>query len=333
MSDTQATPQAPATTPAVTPDTQATPPVETVDRVARAVAALEAGMSKDETVPGKTAEVDPKADEGKQTDTKSAEATPTSDFTPSLEEKKPEVEETKLSQKIAEITKREADVSAKEALYKEKDEKFASFEQLKSDIKETPTKFLDLAGITFQELADAIIAEKSTPDPVKVKLKQLDKKIEEFEKKTQAEKDATAKAEEERLIKEQDEFIAKTSANYRKTLNEHIEKNKETFELVHSLGAQDLCWDIIETYWEKNEKIMPLEQACELAEKYLEERAEKMLTAKKLQAKKSQTNPTKPPATLTNSHASGSPERNDSLTHLNSDERASRAASLLRFDN
>lgn len=326
--------QPPAATPEATktPETTTTPPVPEVNRIARAIAAIEAGQEKgdgDEEAPKTEA---PPATEPKKEET--PPATPATETPPSTEEPKPEVaeKEARLGQKIAEVTRREAALTAKESELKAKEDKALSFEQTLKDIKDTPTKLLEMAGITFQELADAIIAEKSTPDPVKKELKELRKEMTELKTQTQAEKDAEKKAAEERTIAEQDEFIKTTTENYKKMIGEHIEKEKDTFELVHSLGAQDLVWDIIETYWEKNQKIMGLEQACQLAEDYLVKRAEKMLTTKKLQTKKTPDNSTKPPRTLTNSISSGSPERNDSLAHLSTDERAARAASLLRFD-
>jgi hypothetical protein len=252
------------------------------------------------------------------------------------ETSKEEPKEARVAQRIAEFQKREASLADDRKAFDDERSKFeaekATFKEVQfllANAKQNPSALLEKTGLTFQELADAMIAEKNTPDPVKQALNQVNKKISSLEEERAKEK----KEAEELKAKEEQAKIERNTANYQRMIGEHIEANKETYELTHALGASNLVWDIVEEFWHSHSKVLPVERACQLAEDYLEKRAEIVRNTKKFSGKKPAQNKSKTPSTLTNSMSSGAVITSDNGTTLSTEERQSRAARMLRFDD
>lgn len=197
---------------------------------------------------------------------------------------------------------KQLEASAKEEVgkYREKAERYDKFNEYK-----TSGRHLDALrelDISYEQLTDDILSGKydGNTDHMMKHMERviapLKDKIKEFE-----ERDAKAKEEAEKASQNQKAHYEKEVANYKKKLADHIETNKETYELIEAnknQGSYGLVWDVIYTAWEDaadKSKVMSIDEACQKVESFLEEEAKKLLNLKKLKAPES--DPVKTPKT------------------------------------
>jgi hypothetical protein len=254
---------------------------------------------------------------------------------PVVEAKKEEVPpvQSKNSKRVLELQARESSIAKRESQLQAKEAEISARESKLS--KDNPLGVLEALGITFSDLADAVIADSKVPDSVKKEMKRQREEMDGVKKKLEAEE----KAKKDLEIKQQDEYYKTTVETFKGNLRGFLEKERDTYELIDLNGAQDLVFDTMVQYYEEYGELPDKKVAAEQVEKFLEDRYRQMEKAKKFKPA-----PPPPPApeeekksktklTLTNSMTSGAPSKADSSVHMSRAERLAKAASKIRWDS
>lgn len=239
----------------------------------------------------------------------SASMVETIDMTPkTLESKiaapaaqKEEVLKEKISPKLVKLAAREAKAAEREA---EADRKLQEAEQklteaqqsrqLIDKIKTQPSKFFEEVGMTFNELANALLSEtpgeeKKTPSELEI----VKQNLAEIQNKLKAEEDAKTQAKWALQDKELDAAIDGVKTK----VNEYINENPDKYDLIIATDNSDLVHETMIYAFNESLRetgagqIMPFKEACDVVEAYLtkeqEEQEEKrkalLIKSKKLQ--------------------------------------------------
>jgi hypothetical protein len=248
------------------------------------------------------------------------------------EEAKPEPapKKTKKAPEIAKVKAREVAISTKEKELAEKESRIQKFEQEvnKETFLKNPTKILAKYGITFQDLAEALVNE-GEPEAPKSDSQLALEKIAALEKKEQ-EKEEARQAE---LEKNKQAYIDRVFADYKGKIVEHVNANEEKYELVKLQQKHDLVFEIQEQYHLKHGKILELDQACEIAETYLEKSVQPLLKAKKFQKVEAPPKVESSAKTLSSTLAAASSGSSSATGRiLSREERIKLAAEKLQFN-
>lgn len=256
----------------------------------------------------------------------------TPEATPPVETKtaKSEPDAPKVSKKILELQGREASLTKKEGEIQQRENDIKAREAKLS--KDNPLGVLQALGLSFTDLADAVIADSKIPESVKKQMKDqadaLDAVKKTLSDEEQRKKDAEDKAKEAHY-----ETTVKT---FKANLNGFLETNKATYELIDVNGAQDLVYDTMVQYYEEHGSLPAAKDAAEQVEKFLEDRYRRMAAATKFKPKEPESAPAKEPkspSTLTNSMSAGSPSRTDKTVPMSRTERLAKAASKIKWDS
>lgn len=194
--------------------------------------------------------------------------------------------------------------------------------------KENPLAALQATGLTYEQLTEWILQNQQEPTEAD-RLAALEKR--------EQERQERAKADEE---KAKQDVAAKQIETFKGNLTKAITDAGEKYELINAEGAHEAVWEVIEGNFEKTGQVMAWADAADLVEKHLEERAKKLLAAKKLQPKteqkqdapaapaKSESQKTGPESdqgsterTLTNRSTTGSSSERPAPLPLDPDER------------
>lgn len=192
------------------------------------------------------------------------------------------VTESKLAEREAAIAAREAKIKQSESLW-ETDVLAAIKERTGMDYNALTVAYLDGKGGIPQETDPAKIAKKTIDDFKK----------EQAQAKTDAD-EAAKKAADEATAKRKADLDAAWEA-YNGEVNEFIESNKETYELINTYSQQGLIAETVDAFYQKNKRVLSVKEASDMVESYLESEAEKALNTKKISGKVTRT--TKPTET------------------------------------
>jgi hypothetical protein len=205
------------------------------------------------------------------------------------------------------------------------DAELAELRSVKEALSANDIAKLEASGFSFEEAARRVLnGDKPSPES---KLQAVEKKVEEFERQ---------KLEADRVAAEQAQETAKE--NYLANIGEIVQKD-ERFELIRARGAIQDVWDVTEEHFKQTGEIIPIETAADLVERYLEQEAEKLLSAKKIRDKLAPKPAQKPPLsgqqvnhgprTLQNSLSAEAPVRDKPIEDLDEDSRLALAARIL----
>lgn len=251
---------------------------------------------------------------------------------PVVEPKKEAAPEPKVSKRLTELKAREVATAKRESDLAAREAALVARESTVRGLKEDPIAAMEAAGMTFTDLADAVIADAKVPESVKKAMKAQRDEIKLV--KDQIESDRKKKTDAE--VVAQDKYVETTISTYKTNLNAFIEKNSDKYELVNLNQGQALVWDIIETYSKEHGTLPEREWACEAAEKFFEDRYTKMQAAKKFKPKEVPVEPApekKPTITLSNAMANGSPRKSDKTVPMSDIERKALIAKKIRWDS
>lgn len=189
---------------------------------------------------------------------------------------------------------------------------------------ENPIALLQAAGLTYEQVTDWILKNQQEPT-AEDRVALLEQREAE---RVKAAKDAEEKAASDRATQQIETF----KGHLAKAITDAGEK----YELINAEGAHEAVWEVIEGRFNETGKLMPWNEAADLVEAHLEERAKKLLAAKKLQPKqdapaapaKSENQKTGPESdqgsterTLTNRSTTGSSAERPGSLPLDPDER------------
>lgn len=203
----------------------------------------------------------------------------------------------------------------------------AAFEQKRSGYKTNPNTLLSDFGLTYQDLSEFQLNDGS-PTP-QLLIKQQQDRIDALEARITQEKTQKEAARQERN-KQQEEEI---KSDFRDQIGSFIRSKPDEYEYTRINEAENLVYDTVEEYYNRNGKLLPIKKAADMVEQHLANIVEtKILASKKLQAKlgksstKSQEIPT--PRTLSNSITTTSSPYNG-VSPRNEADRIARAMAKL----
>jgi len=183
------------------------------------------------------------------------------------------VEDTKpLDPQQADLAKARRALQVRERQIAEREralESKATQPDLMSRLKTTPLEVLQEAGVTYDDLTEAILANQSGLNPEIQKLKQELKATKEEISKTLSERDSQ---------QEQQVF-----AEMKRNITQMVASNDE-FELVRRAGMEDEAVDLIRRTWKESGEALTETDALKLVEEELTKEYQSLSEAKKFKA-------------------------------------------------
>ena len=235
--------------------------------------------------------------------------------------------------KLEALAQKEARIRAQERAWKEerkqileKLEKYKEFDDLPSKAKDNPRMILDKFGLSYEDLTNFILDENGYKK--ENSLKSLESKISDLEKKL-VEKE-----------KSESEFkVQQAVSQYKAEVSAHLKANKDKYELISTReDGIDLVKDVALEYYQKNDTILDIDEACSLVETHLEKELEQYLSLNKIKSKfampvdnQQQSLPSgllNKPKTLTNEMT---PTTSSHPIHMSEEDRLKEAAKLIKF--
>ena len=257
-----------------------------------------------------------------------------------VEETKPRID---FSSKFAALARKEkALLEQKKAMESEIND-INEWKRAKEEAKRNPNKFLKAHGLDFETVAKFNLegGEERTPSEIET----LKEKLEKIEKETEAQRVAREEQEKQILERNYNEQIN----NFKKQIESHVTSSTDKYEFINANPDHlNDVFELIELHFSNTQKILDIEQACQLVEDHIEnEFKSKYAKINKLKGLLSQEeaprskqdyvprqqqdirNPSRP-ASLTNNIT---PQANygKGLDQMSFEERRRHAASLLKF--
>ncbi len=197
------------------------------------------------------------------------------------ETKPPEVPEERFASKLEVLLKREQQAMERERQAKEMERglepklsRIKEFEDVRErkDVK----KALELLGLSYDELTQAMLNDGSVPPEAQVR--KLEEKFEQF--KTEKQKEDEAR--EAQLKKHAEENEQKVIGEFKGQIKQYIKDNAPRYELTAFEEQQDLVFDVIDEHYKRTidpstgaGKIMSIQEAADKVELFLEQKETK----------------------------------------------------------
>lgn len=270
---------------------------------------------------------------------------------PKVEAAPEKKEEMDYSSRFAALSRREKQLVERERRLKDIESKnktlestVQTWETKKQEFKKNPDLIFEEIGMSFDDLVNFKLGIKEEAEKKDLDPNELYKKIKQD---LEAELENKLKAREDEALKLQQEAEQKQNAqvieNYRKEIVDTIRSQNDKYELINYQGNYDLVFDVIEQYYNEHEELLPLDQAADHVEQYLEGLVDGATKLKKFQSKLAPKVVTQPeeagktepaidskPKTLSNSLNSSSPS--SSSASIDPEESKRRASALLRWN-
>jgi hypothetical protein len=275
-----------------------------------------------------------------QADSK-AEVTPKTEEAPKQEDKFAAKfaalsrQEKKVKQQFAELNRKAQEMQARE---KEMTDRIAKLQQESeqyqarfSKIKDNPLQGLqEEFGTDFETLTKMQLNDQNpTPEML---IKRSEAALEAKYAKKLADLEAKIAEKEETAQKTQVENAKK---QYMTAINEHVKTGGDKYELITANSATQLVYEVVEEYFNQNQKVLSVEEAADLVEKHLETEAKKVFELKKFK-QTSQPPVAKTPGkqtapTLSNSLSAERPVNGPKK--LSAEESLREAAKMIRWED
>lgn len=249
-----------------------------------------------------------------------------------------------LSRREKQLVEKERRLKELEAQYKNQESVTKSWEEKKQLFKQNPDAIFEEIGMTFDELINKKLGleqpaeEENTPDAIYKKLKA------DLQAELEAKEKAKEEAEQKRRQELEEQENAQVIESFKSEMVDAIKKNADKYELINYQGNYDLVFDVIQQYFDEHDEILPIEQAADHVESYLESLVEGATKLKKIQSKlapkaeapqpalsAAKTEPAQDQMPKTLSNALASQSSSVSSESLNLEESKRRAAALLRW--
>lgn len=200
----------------------------------------------------------------------SSEAAPKAPATP----EPPKATPGDFAAKFAALSRREKDLVHREAELKKQAEQLkgkSSIDELKGKAKQNPMEALKEMGLTYEEITQYILEGKVSDTPEK-RIQTIDERVAAIERK-----------EKEMQAKEAQAKIDAAVQNFKTDITNFVSKDEEKYSLIRESKAEELVYSTIEKYFEETQRVLDMEEACDLVEKHLESEVEKWTKFRKVQ--------------------------------------------------
>lgn len=200
-----------------------------------------------------------------------------------------------LTRKEQQIVAKQRELQSARAELDAAREELAEFTRLKEQARLDPIKFLEHAGLSYEEVTSFVLNDHKPTAEVRV-----DAAKAEIEKL----REELAEKESRKIRAEQREAQKRIEAEvqeWREGVVEQVRAASDSYELTNLYGEQGSVPELIELHYEQTGKVMPFEEAAKLVEDHLEELVTKAGASKKIKAK------WQPPASPAEKNGDGKP--------------------------
>jgi hypothetical protein len=163
-----------------------------------------------------------------------------------------------FSSKFAALSKREKKIREMESQWKEKETKYAEWEETQKLAKQDPLKFIEKAGLNYEMITDFILNGDKSQESAKVQ--ELETKLASFQ---------------EELSKKE---MQKQIDEYMNKLFTHIDSNVDKYPIVKATDSHPIVVETITKYYEQTGEELDFDTACQWVENYLEDTEVSRLT-------------------------------------------------------
>jgi len=259
-------------------------------------------------------------------------------------EQEPKQEEDQFSSKFAALSRKEKEIRQREAELEARlkeiedrnsklEEEYGKYKTLPERLKNQPLDVLAEEGVDFDTLIKMVLENDGKPT-TEMQIQQLK---DEMQNKYMKELENLRTELEEKEKAAEEQRYNEVIEDYKYELNEFIDQNSETYELIKLNDAADLVYQVVEEHYNENGRVLSNEEACEHVENYLLDEAKKHLNVNKI---KSLLNPEPAPQkprpeqrtvanTLSNTESATVPTRDGRV--LSDEESKREAAKLIRW--
>ncbi len=168
----------------------------------------------------------------------------------------------------------------KERIAKEREElqtKYGKYMQLDQQ-KPDPLTLLQQYGYSYEDATQFLLNDNKPTAEHQVR--SVKEELEAF-KRQQAEEKQKLLEEQKRLAEQEEQEV---KSQYRSSIDDFVEANKDEFELCYLFGGQQLIYDTAEEYYNRTGKIMNLKEVAAQVEDYLADEAKKIRQTKKFKS-------------------------------------------------
>jgi hypothetical protein len=198
-------------------------------------------------------------------------------------------EDPKLSGRLEILMRREQELLARDRAFKEQEaslqEKLAKIERFEKAKGGNAKEALDLLGLDYNQLSEAILQDGKLPPEVHIK--KLEDKLSDLEK--QREQDKSAQEQEKQKLQAQAE--EKAISGFKTEIDTYLKDNKDRYELTHFWEMEDLVFEVIEEHYTRTlnqetgvGKVLSIKEAADKVEEHLEKKFSKAHEVGKIKA-------------------------------------------------
>ncbi len=184
-----------------------------------------------------------------------------------------------FASKFAALTRKQKDIYIREKRLKEMEQKYAGYDELERLKSENPYEYFKKSGLDLNSVVQGAVKDGEPPS-TEDKVAALEKKIADYEKGLELER-------QQKIAMEQQKQID----TFKNSIKDKLTADADRYELINLDGAYGKVYEVIENHFSKTlgetgeGEVLETEAAAEIVEKELEERATKFLKAKKLSGK------------------------------------------------
>lgn len=184
-----------------------------------------------------------------------------------------------LAKKEKRILREKQEAKALKDAYEKRDTDLKKREENLKQLEtlDNPLELLKMKGWTYEDVTNFILNnEKPTADHevkgVKSEIEKLRQEMTEKEKAAETARQKQAEEEQQAAI-----------SNFKREITEFTKKNVLDYEFINLFEQQEMIYDTIAEYYEKNKKVLSVKEGADLVEKYLEDQLSKTKETKKFQ--------------------------------------------------
>ena len=191
-----------------------------------------------------------------------------------------------LSRREKQLVEREKSLKDYESKAKDADSFKTEWEQRKVEMKKNPDLIFEEIGMSFDDIINFKLGIKKEAEEKNLDPNELYKRIKhdlevDIENKAKAKEDEQLKQQQSAQVEENALIIE----SFKQSVEDTLKSQSDKYELINYQGDFDLVFQVIENYFNEHQEVLPIEEAANHVEAYLEELVDGANKLKKIQAK------------------------------------------------
>lgn len=170
-----------------------------------------------------------------------------------------------FSSKFAALARKEKALFDQKKAIEQEMKEVQEWKQAREIAKRNPNKFLQAHGLDFETIAKFNLegGEEKAPSEIET----LKEKLERLENESRSEKEEREKKEKEAL----EQNYQKQIVDFKNQIDQNITNNAEKYEFLNADKKHiDDVFELIELHYQQSQKILDIEEACQLVEEFIE---------------------------------------------------------------